>query len=86
MSVYEGIRNYNEYTAEFKEDTIEAMTKLNLLLHNLGKDKPPELAFAKAIARYDWHKAYEGSDYCDEPSFQDTHPEFYTECGRATIR
>ena len=85
MAVYEGVKNYNEYTSEFKEDTIEAMTKLALLLHSLDKDKPQEFAFAKAIAKFDWHKAYEGSEHLDEPSFQDSHPEFYTACGRATI-
>ena len=84
-SVYEGVKNYNDYTAEFKKDTIQAMTKLALLLYGLNKSKPQELSFAKAIAKFDWHKAHQGIDYCDEPSFQDAHPEFYTECGKATI-
>ena len=85
LDVYCGVKDYNDYTGEFKKDTIKAMTELAILLYSLDKNKPQDLAFAKAIAKFDWHKAHQGIDYCSEPSFQKAHPTFYTKCGRAPL-
>lgn len=71
MSIYQGIMDYRDYCEVQKENTILAMSRLNMIKFSFGTvmvDDNFQGGFerARSIAEFDYNKAIQGIGYCDK--------------------
>jgi len=78
-TIYEAIRNYRDYCAKERKETIKTMTHLNTMKYRYmvpAEYQIPlerQLARAKDIATFDYNKAIRGIGYCDGNSWNNHH-------------
>ena len=70
MSIYDGIYDYKDYCEVQKNNTIKAMTHLNMILYAFDTGESKEnYNRARSLALFDYNKAIQGIDYCEPPNW-----------------
>ena len=73
FTIYEGIKDYKDYCSVQRKNTIESMTRLQMIMLSFSRldsseEKEGDYQRCKYFANRDFNRALEGDPYCDEDS------------------